>query len=74
MKLAHDHLGSVISHKVLEIDHVKAIMYNLLSSLVYLHSANIIHRDIKPQNILVDSNCQVMLCDFGLSRCLPASA
>ena len=29
------------------------------------------HRDIKPQNILIDSNCMVTLCDFGLARTLP---
>ena len=29
------------------------------------------HRDIKPGNFLVDSNCQVTLCDFGLSRVAP---
>lgn len=28
------------------------------------------HRDIKPANILIDSNCQIKICDFGLSRTL----
>jgi len=36
-----------------------------------MHSANVIHRDIKPANILVDSQCQVKICDFGLSRSQP---
>lgn len=48
-------------------------MYNLLCSLHFLHSSNIVHRDIKPSNILVDSECQIMLCDYGLSRTLPES-
>ena len=44
------------------------IMYNLLSAVNFIHSANIIHRDLKPANVLIDSNCQIKLCDFGLSR------
>jgi len=48
--------------------HVIKLTYNFLCSLAYLHSANIMHRDIKPSNLLIDSNCNVKLCDFGLSR------
>jgi mitogen-activated protein kinase 1/3 len=51
-------------------EHVKVILYNLLCSMKYLHSANVIHRDIKPGNILINSECNVLLCDFGLSRTL----
>jgi len=54
-------------------DHIKVILYNSLCGLKFLHSANIIHRDIKPGNILINESCQVMICDFGLSRTLPES-
>ena len=42
--------------------------YQLLCGLKYLHSAHILHRDLKPSNILVNANCDLRICDFGLSR------
>lgn len=34
----------------------------------YVHSAAVIHRDLKPGNLLVNSDCELKICDFGLSR------
>lgn len=56
---------------VIEEDHIIIILYNILCSVNFLHSANIVHRDLKPANILIDSDCQVKICDFGLSRVMP---
>lgn len=36
--------------------------------LKYLHTADILHRDMKPGNLLVNSNCLLKICDFGLAR------
>lgn len=43
-------------------------MYQLFRSLAYIHSQGVCHRDIKPQNLLVDPETAVLkLCDFGRS-------
>jgi serine/threonine protein kinase len=34
----------------------------------YVHSASVVHRDLKPGNLLVNSDCELKICDFGLSR------
>jgi len=48
--------------------HVKTLMYNLVLGMKYVHSAGIYHRDLKPANCLVNQDCCVKICDFGLSR------
>lgn len=68
-ELVEGDLYSVIkSAQPLENDHVRFILYQILRALKYAHSARVLHRDIKPKNILVSSKCEVKLCDFGLAR------
>jgi mitogen-activated protein kinase 1/3 len=52
--------------------HINTLLYNLLVGLKYLHSAGIYHRDLKPANCLVNQDCSVKICDFGLSRAIGA--
>jgi eukaryotic-like serine/threonine-protein kinase len=40
----------------------------ILDAYAHLHAQNVIHSDVHPQNILVDSDCSVHLVDFGLAR------
>jgi glycogen synthase kinase 3 beta len=51
--------------------YIKLYMYQLLRSLAYIHSVGICHRDIKPQNLLLNPPTGVLkLCDFGSAKIL----
>lgn len=50
---------------------VKLYIYQLFRSLAYIHSQGICHRDIKPQNLLLDPATGILkLCDFGSAKIL----
>ncbi|CAG7847045.1 Mitogen-activated protein kinase spm1 Short=MAP kinase spm1; AltName: Full=MAP kinase pmk1 [Serendipita indica DSM 11827] len=52
----------------LSTDHIAYFTYQILSAINFIHKCNVIHRDLKPGNILVNSTCEVRICDFGLAR------
>lgn len=48
---------------------VKLYAYQLMRAISYIHALGICHRDIKPQNVLVDpANHLLKLCDFGSAK------
>ena len=54
-------------------DQIRKIALQLAQALFYLHSNRIIHRDMKPQNILIGSGGVIKLCDFGFARAMSQS-
>lgn len=49
----------------MDMDVAKSFMYQLLRGLAFCHSHNVLHRDLKPQNLLINKNGELKLADFG---------
>lgn len=49
-------------------EHVKYFMFQLLRGIHFMHEARVFHRDLKPNNILINTRCELRICDFGLAR------
>lgn len=47
---------------------IQFILYQLFSAINYMHSADIIHRDMKPENILINKKLELKLADMNLAR------
>lgn len=52
----------------IELSIMKSFLYQLCRSIAYCHSQRILHRDLKPQNLLINREGELKLADFGLAR------
>ncbi|XP_013166447.1 PREDICTED: cyclin-dependent kinase 2-like [Papilio xuthus] len=52
----------------LDLDLVKSYLRQLLEGVAYCHGQRVLHRDLKPQNLLVDAEGRIKIADFGLAR------
>jgi mitogen-activated protein kinase 1/3/mitogen-activated protein kinase 6 len=68
-ELMETDLASILkSPQPISDDHCQFFLYQILRGMKYIHSAEVIHRDLKPRNLLVNSNCDLKICDYGLAR------
>jgi serine/threonine-protein kinase len=55
-------------------DEVRRVIVEVSRALAYAHDRGVVHRDIKPDNILIDSGGRVMVTDFGIARAISEGA
>lgn len=58
----------LLRHGSLPVEKVKRIFTQLVGAVAYVHSKSCVHRDLKLENILLDKQENVKLCDFGFTR------
>ncbi len=73
LELVPDSLENLIvrahqSRNTIPVSRIRDIMRQVLEALAFIHRKNICHRDVKPDNILLDEQYRVKVCDFGSSK------
>ena len=58
----------IYSRQELTDDHIQYFIFQILRGTLFLHSANVVHRELKPANILANKNCDLKICDLGLDH------
>ena len=59
---------SVPSGELMDPMLVKSYTYQILQGILFCHQRRVLHRDLKPQNLLIDKTGAIKIADFGLAR------
>jgi serine/threonine-protein kinase len=67
-------LESLLRSRRLEVEEALHILLPIARAVGYLHAHEVVHRDLKPGNILIDRTGRPVLTDFGLAKCLSSDS
>lgn len=62
------YLDTFTNDKYMEPAQVKSYLYQITQAILFCHKRRVLHRDLKPQNLLIDANGVIKVADFGLGR------
>jgi eukaryotic-like serine/threonine-protein kinase len=68
--IAGKSLDEVLAGKTLPVDQCCRILWQAACGLGHAHGRGVIHRDVKPSNLMIDEDGRVVITDFGISRAL----
>jgi serine/threonine protein kinase len=61
-------LDFIAKHKKMSEDMAREKFWQIISAVDYLHKNNLCHRDLKAENLLLDTNYDIKIADFGFSN------
>lgn len=62
------YMDTLPPEKMMDSDLVKSYMYQITAALLFCHKRRVLHRDLKPQNLLINKEGLIKVADFGLGR------
>ncbi|KAJ5126070.1 mitogen-activated protein kinase HOG1 [Penicillium atrosanguineum] len=67
-ELMETDLQTLLRTRGIEKEYVQYFLYQMMRGLKYAHSAGVFHHDLKPSQILVNRNCDLKICNFGIAH------
>lgn len=62
------YMDSLAADKMLDSELVRSYLYQITNAMLFCHKRRVLHRDLKPQNLLINKDGIIKLADFGLGR------